>query len=255
MYKQFEKVEAEFELRYGHLLQNLIQCQNERTSCPRTYSKDQEQLLLENHRHSYSRKTNPIKRLNSALFTGSIFHRHLDNLENYIRSLQDLSKFRFVEYVCDYDETEWKDHVEFTAARDCLTSLANHSSITSQALRDALKGSEDHNIDFNLDHGSSPDQRQKQIFDFATKCSFPYYFCVLPRHSSRKKSLLRLQCQEETRSSTSDINWDRGLQQALQKLCCDEDNSDELNAYIRLRNNAPSIVVSRCYLPNFHDID
>jgi hypothetical protein len=204
---------------------------------------------LESLTRSSASGTSRLQRLNTALFTGSIFHKHLETLENSVKLLQDISEKRFVESVCAYSEAEWKDHVEYTAARTHLIHLAHHSSIASQALRDLIEGSEDHNVDFHLDHGASPDQRQKKIFEFARECHIPYNFCVSPRHSSSGMSGLRIQCQEAKKSSFSNISWDRSLQHALQKLCCSENTSDGLRAYVRIAENEPGFVVSRYHLP------
>ena len=230
VYSHFAKVEVEFWAKYSHVPHELIRRRTDLNFSQGGYSKEKDMESLEILTRCYARMTNRIQRLNTALFTGSIFHKHLENLENSVKLLQDISQSRFVECICAYNEAEWKDHVDYTPARDHLTHLAGHSSLASQALRDLVEGSKDHNIDFYLDHGASPDQRQKQVFRFARECYIPYYFYVSPRHSSSEVSVLRLQCQEAKESSISNISWDQSLQGVLQKLCCSENPSDGLRA-------------------------
>ncbi len=249
VHSQFEKVEAEFVSKYGHVLDDPSRREIGPTSSSVAYSKDEEQELLKIRTQSYAQKKKCTQRFNTALFTGSTFHKHLDNLEVSVKLLQDISQARFVEYVCAYSEAEWKDRVEFTAARGHLTNLAGHSSITSEILRNLVENSENHNIDFYLDHGASAEQRQRQVFKFARESNIPYYFCISSRYLSSEVSTLRIKCQKTEKSSSSNISWNPSLQHVLQKLCCTENTSAVLSAYFRTAEDAPGFVVSRCHLP------
>lgn len=243
---QLVKVNAEFESKYGHV-SNDIWPRETFSSSQRALSRVEEIESLRSLTQRFTHGRSPFQRVSTALFTGSIFHKHLESLEDTVKLLQDIAEKRFVEHVCACKPLEWEGHVEYTAARDHLTYLADRSSVASQALQDLIKDTEDHNVDFCLDHGTSPDQRQTKIFGSARECHISYNLCVSPRHQLSEKCSLRIQCREAKMSSISNIQWDQNLKHALQKLYSSEDTSN--NLYVRIAENTPGFIVSGHYLP------
>ncbi|KAI4125119.1 MAG: hypothetical protein LQ338_004447 [Usnochroma carphineum] len=245
VHKSFEKVNVEFESKYGHVLPDRTAREPPNR---RAYSKENDLESLESLTQFHARRMSRLQRFNIALFTGSLFHKHLESIERSINLLQELSEKRFVEYVCAYRDEDWKSHVEYTAARSHLTLLADRSAIASQALQDLVEASEDHNVDFCLDHGAHPDQRQQKIIEFARECCIPYNFCVSPRHASGMPRL-RVQCRETTRSVLSDVAWDQTLRHALRKLCHDENTSNGCCTYVKTAEDAPGFVLTSYHFP------
>ncbi|KAI4236431.1 MAG: hypothetical protein L6R40_006141 [Gallowayella cf. fulva] len=241
-YNQFENVNTEFESKYGHQTRDRIPNQG-------THNKETERESLENLTQSLTRSRSRWRRVNTALFTGPIFQRHLEILEKSISLLHELSEKRFVENVCAYKDKDWKSHVEHTATRSYLIHLADQSTRASQALGALVETSGDHNIDFHLDHGAYPDQRQQVIIESARKCYIPYYFSVSPRQGTLGISGLKIQCQEATHSSFSDVAWDQNLPHALRKLCHSGNHPDGVSSYIRTAENAPGFIISSHQCP------
>ncbi|KAL8724606.1 MAG: hypothetical protein Q9166_007853 [cf. Caloplaca sp. 2 TL-2023] len=245
-YIQFEKVDAEFELKYGPRTRDRIA---QGTLNQGTHNKENDRELLEDLTQSLTRGKSRLRRVNTALFTGPVFQRHLETLEESISLLHELSEERFVENVCAYNDKDWKCHVERTATRSHLIHLADHSTMASQALGDLVETSDDHNIDFYLDHGAHPDQRQQVIIESARNHYIPYNFSVSPRQGTLGVSGLKIQCQEATRLSIPDVAWDQNLPHALRKLCCNEDPPDGFCTYIRTAENTPGFIVTSHQCP------
>ena len=237
--------------KYGHVLHDLTGQRSHLNTFQGTYSKGREAESLDNLTGSFARQMGAVKRFNTALFTGSIFQKHLESLEDSVKTLQELSEKLFIEHVCNYGETDWKDQKSQTAARSHLTYLADRSSVTSQALRALVENTEDHNVDFCLDYDTSPDERQQKLFQFARECHLPYSFCVSPRHSLTQVSKLKLHCREVNIAHSSRTTWHQSLLDALQKLC-DGDRLSSNPAYVRTAENALGFVLSQSQLPE-HD--
>lgn len=247
VYQQFGKVKEEFESKYGHIVHKPV---SRDTPTKGTHSVEKDAEAHESLNRSFARQMGRSQRVNLALFTGSLFGKHLETLEKNVKLLQELSEGLFVKHVRAYELADWKDHVDYTAARSHLTILADRSSIASQALRDLVENSEDHNVDFHLDHGASPDHRQQQLFEFARENHIPYHLCVSPRHSPSAASGLRVQFQEADCSSLSNIVWNRSLLHALQKLDQGEHTSNGCCAYVKIAEDAPGFVVTRYHIPD-----
>ncbi|KAL8836468.1 MAG: hypothetical protein Q9170_002901 [Blastenia crenularia] len=160
IHRQFEKVNAEFELNFGDHIRH-------RTTRGglhgHLYSKKVDIESLENVLDSSTRKSGRLQRVKTALFTGPIFQKHLETLDASVNLLHELSKNCFVEHVCGYKDTAWEHQVEYIAARSHLTHLAHSSTFASQALQDLVKTSDGHNVDYYLEHGFHPDQRQRKF--------------------------------------------------------------------------------------------
>ncbi len=166
--KQFDEVEVEFERKYGHLSNKVTGQEDHPTTRHKAYN------LVR------------FQRLDTAPFTGSIFHKHMQSLEDNVNLLLDISEKRFVQTTC---EVQWKDRVGYIANRTHLCNLADQSSATSKELRELMNDSQGHSVDFCLDHGTSPHQRQTEVLKFASECRIPYYLCLSVRHSSSEWSL------------------------------------------------------------------
>lgn len=240
-FNQFEKVDAEFKSKYGHQTRGrFVQWNPNQTS----YDKARDGDLLENLTLSLTRERSRLRRMNTALFTGPIFQRHLEILEKSISLLHELSEKRFIENVGTYDDKEWKSRVEHTATRSYLIDLAEKSTRASQALGDMVKTSDEHNIDFYLDHGANPDQRQEAIIESARNSYIPYNFSVSPRQGASGVTGLKIQCQEATQSPVADVAWNKNLSHALQELSCNGDPPDGFRTYIRTAEDAPGFLMS-----------
>ncbi|KAL8653327.1 MAG: hypothetical protein Q9226_003890, partial [Calogaya cf. arnoldii] len=191
-----------------------------------------------------SRGTSRIRRANTALFTGPVFQRHLEILERSINSLHELSEKRFIENVYAFKDKDWKCQVERTATRSHLLHLADHSTTTSQALGSLVETSNDHDVDFCLDHGARPEQRQQVIIESARNRYIQYNFSISPRQYTSGLAGLKVQCQEATGSSVQEVVWDQTLPQALHKLCCGKNPPPGACTYVRAAHNAPGFVIT-----------
>ncbi|KAI4267851.1 MAG: hypothetical protein L6R38_008068 [Xanthoria sp. 2 TBL-2021] len=243
-YSKFEKVEAEFESTYGSQTLDRIA---QRALNQGTHNKEKDRELLENLTRSLTLERSRLRKLYTALFTGPGFQRHLQILETSISLLHELSEKRFGENVCVYKDKDWKRH----ATRSHLINLAGHSTKASQALGDLVETSDDHNVDFYLDHGAHADQRQQVIMEFARNRYITYNFSVSPRQGTLGVSGLKIQCQEATRMSIPDGAWDQNLPHALRKLCCSEDPPNGLCTYIRTAKNAPGFAITSHQCPEY----
>ena len=213
-----------------------------------SYSKELEAESIDRFSGSFERRTGAIQRFNAALFTGSIFQKHIESLEDSIKTLQELSEKLFIKHVCNYRETDWKEQKSHTAARSHLTHLADRSSITSQALRALVESSEDHNVDFCLDHDTSPDERQQTLFRFARECHLAYSFCISSRHPLTQIFKVKLHCREVDTPQSSRTTWHQNFLGALQKLWDDDRHSSD-PAYVRTAEDAFGFVLSQSQFP------
>ena len=244
VHKQLEKVKIEFESKYGSDLQI---AQQDLVSSQSIIRKDDEAQLFTVPNESFIGMKSYLRKLNTALFTGSIFNKHLETLEKSMELLQELSEKRFMKTNGDYKEAEWRDQVEYTAAKSHLTNLAHRSSNVSQAFRDLTESLNDHNIDFFLCHGTSPDQRYDKVFEFSRESRMPYNLYVSSRDASSKPSNVNIQCIEEKITLSSSIIWEDSFQHVLQKLYRVKQTSDNVCAYVR--GTQVGFIANRQHLP------
>ena len=250
VHQELAKAQTEFLEKYGHDLHDLLRRDMGGAAGRTVYVEAEDTESLMKLIQSFVRGRSRLQRLNTTLFTGSIFRKHVKGLKSSVDLLEDLAKKRFIEHECAYRESKWEDRAEYTATRTHLTYLADHSATTSQALRELLGGSEDHNIDFYLHYGASLDQRQSILFESARERHIPYYFGVSPRRSSQGLLALGIQCQEARRPSSSNISWHQSLQNALETLSQNEDDlPQDLQTHVRLAENRPGFTISKRHLP------
>ena len=242
-FKQFEKVDAEFKSKYGHLtLGRSVQWEPNQASYDRTSDGD----LLESFTLSLTRRWSRLRKLNTALFTGPIFQRHLETLEKSVSLLHELSEKLFKENVDSHNDNEWKSRVEDTAIRSYLIDLAQKSTRASQVLSDIIRTSDEHNIDYHIDHGAIPDQRQQFISESARNSQIPYNFSVSPRQGASGVTGLRIQCQEATQHSVANVAWIENLSHVLQEIWRSRDPPDGFRTYIRTAEDTPGFLLSSC---------
>lgn len=72
--------------------------------------------LFGSHPEAFKCWKSSLPRVNTALFTASIFQKHLVNPETAVSLLEELSEKRLVEHLCRYEDTESKFRVEYTVA-------------------------------------------------------------------------------------------------------------------------------------------
>ena len=197
-----------------------------------------------------AREMGCLKKLNTALFTGPVFEKHLKMAEDFVKLLLETSEKYFIENVCGYREAEWQGRVDRTAARVHLTQLADHSSAVSEAFQNIVENATDHHVDYYLDHGATPDERKEKIFDFAREQRLPYNISITPRRSVPRLSPFGLQCSEVDQAPPPSFSWHHSLQHALSTLREDQGNANSISAYIRAAADTPGFVIKKSHLPD-----
>ncbi|MCJ1436915.1 hypothetical protein MMC27_006298 [Xylographa pallens] len=140
-------VTREFNRRYGHVRYAPV-IRSDYT----TLSEARRQRRLGKYIERYKTEFSLVNRLDTTLFRGPLFRRHLDLLKASLSELQEAAIVEYrQEWLCDAHQIP--NHVNQTGSQFLLTRLAKISASTSQALLDILEETDDLTIDLKVDQG------------------------------------------------------------------------------------------------------